>query len=798
MIYIERTPLSPEVELQMRSAQQKIIAQHDAMRTSKGLQQRGLEFSQLNRVKPSLEALFRNKCAYCETLLTAAPGDVENFRPKSLVADPDGNREGYWWLAYVWENLLLACGRCNRLHKLNKFPIDGPPAPPLTTGPALQSERPLLIDPTFEDPSEYLSFDERGRARPAPSLEALKTRSERDWKLRRATTTIELLGLNRDALVNDRGRLYRTTQLVVRALAAMEPSRRPTTLAELTQLLDPTAPYRAATSQWITESALANAFSTGNAGPVDEFLIRHGAVPEVVRRVMSRAKRPTRRATREHRRVRITTPKPSAPTEPTRPPVTTPAFVRRVSIRNFKGIKQLDLDLPIIDSAAAQEPSSSEPDADQVTAEASSLTRTGWYVLLGENSAGKSSVLEAVALALMGKDKLSALVKAGRIALEKLVHQPRDADPKSKRPGASIHMWLEPTQLGEIDLRINAKSFRFAKGGAPVPTLVRGYGYVRLLPRLGEPQPREGSSIRCDNLFDPREPLCDAERWMATLPYDQTKNSPFDVAAGTILKLLPDSTLANAVPETEEQVARAHLEPRGGRVVMVLKGRELNLDQLSAGYQSVIALAADIMAGISAQWLFDMREACGVVLLDEVGTQLHPSWRMRAIGDLRAAFPRMQFIATTHEPLCLKEVSRDEVVVLKRDAATDEVTTVKSFQSPRTLRVDQLLTSPLFGLDSTIEPRIDRLFQRYFALLARRTHLTTEETAEYLRLERELAPHRGLGYTRSDQLVYALLEQYLAGEGRKTVEDVSQVPTHVREKVFNVWRSVRSYRQARP
>ena len=824
MIYIERTPLPPGLADRMQAAQAKINAQHDEMLHSKGLQQRGLQFSEFHRVRPALEALFRNKCASCETSLSSSPGDVENFRPKALVSDPDGNREGYWWLAYVWENLLLACGRCNRLHKVNKFPIDGPPAPPHTTGEGLKSERPLLIDPTLEDPSEYLSFEESGNVVAARGLETLADRTERQWKLRRANTTIELLGLNRAAIVNDRRRLYANTQLVVSALKTMGASRRRATLTELTQLLAPDDPYRAATSQWIAEAVVAGKFSIRDDGPLDEFLIRHGAVPTVVRRVMSGAKRQRPRSTREKARTpKAAVPKPPPPApDPARTPMATPAFVRRVVIQNFKGIKQLDLELPTPGTKSGSPVTLPETTTNgDAGVDGSSLTRTPWYVLLGENSAGKSSVLEAIALALMGKDRLNDLVRSERITLAKLVHQPQNAKQKEgteqkkdakrkagsaqkkqqqKRPGAKIRVWVESTKLDEIEieLRVSEKGVRFSKGGDAVPTLLRGYGYVRLLPRAGEPQPQEGSSIRCDNLFDPRAPLCDAERWMAGLSYDEETKSQFDVAAGTILELLPENALAYAVPENEEQVGQAHLKPRGDRVVLVFKDRELSLDQLSAGYQSVIALAADIMAGIPVDQRFDdMRQARGIVLLDEIGTQLHPSWRMRAIGDLRNAFPHMQFIATTHEPLCLKDIGRDEVVVLKRDAVNDEVTAVKSFQDPRTLRVDQILTSPLFGLDSTIDPAVDRLFQRYFALLARRGRLTTEEEKERVQLEGALAPHRGLGYTRSDQLVYALLEQYLANEGRKTLEDVSQVPRNVREKIFNVWRSVRSYRQAR-
>ncbi len=151
----------------------------------------------------------------------------------------------------------------------------------------------------------------------------------------------------------------------------------------------------------------------------------------------------------------------------------------------------------------------------------------------------------------------------------------------------------------------------------------------------------------------------------------------------------------------------------------------------------------------------------------------------------------MQFIATTHEPLCLKGVSRDEVAVLRRDGPRDDVTAIaEGFPNPRTLRIDQLLTSPFFGLDSTIDPGVDRVFQRYYELLAKRNTVTDAERAERLQLERQLAPHRGLGYTRSDQAVYALLDEFLATQGAATQKQARGVSDKVRQQVFDIWRNV--------
>ena len=93
-----------------------------------------------------LNNIFKDKCAYCETLIgaTRAPGHAEHFRPKSgtknkdniedryvtgATIDHDGSKidhPGYFWLAYNWKNLVPSCTNCNTgPGKKNMFPING-------------------------------------------------------------------------------------------------------------------------------------------------------------------------------------------------------------------------------------------------------------------------------------------------------------------------------------------------------------------------------------------------------------------------------------------------------------------------------------------------------------------------------------------------------------------------------------------------------------------------------------------------------------------------------------------------
>jgi uncharacterized protein (TIGR02646 family) len=74
----------------------------------------------------------RERCMYCED---SRGTDVEHFRPRSLYLDH----------VFHWPNFLWICSACNR-SKGNRFPCDA-------------FGNPLLIDPTLEEPWDFLFFD---------------------------------------------------------------------------------------------------------------------------------------------------------------------------------------------------------------------------------------------------------------------------------------------------------------------------------------------------------------------------------------------------------------------------------------------------------------------------------------------------------------------------------------------------------------------------------------------------------------------------------------------------------------
>ncbi len=118
-----------------------------------------------------------DKCMYCEGQYVAGThDDAEHYRPKGDVTEWDGRagerrpvkHDGYYSLAYEWQNLLLACTKCNSPHpdgegnqphpgKLNDFPISAGKQRRNAPGPdpdkwweELKVEEPLLLHPYFD------------------------------------------------------------------------------------------------------------------------------------------------------------------------------------------------------------------------------------------------------------------------------------------------------------------------------------------------------------------------------------------------------------------------------------------------------------------------------------------------------------------------------------------------------------------------------------------------------------------------------------------------------------------------
>lgn len=97
--------------------------------------------------------------------------------------------------------------------------------------------------------------------------------------------------------------------------------------------------------------------------------------------------------------------------------------------------------------------------------------------------------------------------------------------------------------------------------------------------------------------------------------------------------------------------------------------RALELAQLSDGYRNLLALVLDFarrLAQAHPNWPNPLA-APAILLIDEIELHLHPRWQQKVIPALRAAFPNTQLIVSTHSPAVLTTVRREHILLLGAD-----------------------------------------------------------------------------------------------------------------------------------
>ncbi len=201
-------------------------------------------------------------------------------------------------------------------------------------------------------------------------------------------------------------------------------------------------------------------------------------------------------------------------------------------------------------------------------------------------------------------------------------------------------------------------------------------GYLNIR-TMGEAPPRllidygQKTTIRIDKLSDAeRARLTEAIAWVDNWMALNWKANPRLTGSKrqSALAKQKESRLAVALarflPNCE------NLGPDGTDDVVQLIDRKpttIEVGKLSDGERGTLALVLDLtrrLAQANPEMTDPAAEAEAVVLIDEIDLHLHPKWQRQIVGTLTAAFPRCQFIATTHSPQVIGEVEHDRIQII--------------------------------------------------------------------------------------------------------------------------------------
>lgn len=212
---------------------------------------------------------------------------------------------------------------------------------------------------------------------------------------------------------------------------------------------------------------------------------------------------------------------------------------------------------------------------------------------------------------------------------------------------------------------------------------------------------------------------------------------------------------------------------------------QLQVSQLSQGYQSMLALGMDYarrLALANRHLTYEDVEAelynyidqwktgentpdffspsllvPSIMMVDEIDLHLHPSWQQRVLGDLMRAFPCTQFIVTTHSPQVLTTLRAENIRMLLKgeDGDWQAVTPTKSplAQEPGDVLASIMNTHP--------KPEIAEVTQRLrkYEELARSGK---SDSMNAIKLKRELE-EKGYQFNEADVALFAFLANKAKG-----------------------------------
>jgi energy-coupling factor transporter ATP-binding protein EcfA2 len=341
-----------------------------------------------------------------------------------------------------------------------------------------------------------------------------------------------------------------------------------------------------------------------------------------------------------------------------------------------------------------------------------------WSVLLGNNGTGKTTLLQAlVGLEDVDPKSDECIARAATLAWRNNVRgfNRGSADDYSEisarfQVGASLldREAVASTRDGWLRVNGHGSSQHISLLRNAPPCCAYGAGRRMGTSSLSSENSEDATaSLWRDDVF-----LRNAEEWLLQLDYaastpsavQRAQQRQLEQVKELLLRVLPDeevSDLRKTVPRLKKERPRFEFETPYGWVPQ---------SQLSFGFRTMIAWIVDFASRLFERYPEspDPLAEPAVCIVDEIDLHLHPRWQRKLLGYLSERFPNTQFIVTAHSPLVVQAASgiNANLALLRREG--DHVIIENDVDEIRGWRVDQILTSELFGLATARPPHMEQ------------------------------------------------------------------------------------------
>jgi predicted ATP-dependent endonuclease of OLD family len=315
---------------------------------------------------------------------------------------------------------------------------------------------------------------------------------------------------------------------------------------------------------------------------------------------------------------------------------------------------------------------------------------SNWVMVLGDNAAGKTTLLRSLALGLCNEADATAMIKEvpGSILRQGETKGFIETVLRREEDGKRLSVRTTITRESESAPEIVRQETKPAKNFPWNDIFVCGYGTQRAT-QAHTSFDRYSPLNALRTLFDDRASLQNPE--VVLLRRSPAVRRELE---SRLLEVLMLDGSDNGLRETSEG-----LTVRG-------PWGEIPLASLSDGYRSTIQWILDFVGWQIYTDRFGNGDAGGILLIDEIEQHLHPRWQRHIVQRLRKQFPKTQIFSTTHTPLAALGVVDVEGSLLLRLVREDgEVKTrIVGQEQLQDKRADQVLASEAFGLVTTRSP----------------------------------------------------------------------------------------------
>ena len=337
-------------------------------------------------------------------------------------------------------------------------------------------------------------------------------------------------------------------------------------------------------------------------------------------------------------------------------------------------------------------------------------------IIIGENSSGKTSLLQAITLALLDKN---VAIETGKNPYNQYIT--KDAE------DAKIIIKMDRFEK-EIELN---KASRKVKNNFLSPfvlsyssSIFTKYGEVEslieklLAQKVYEDFTKSIFTDYIDTLYNPKA-ILNALKDEDTERANEVKNI-FVEKINSFLATLDNFEL---------------VEDNSGKYCFRdKKKKEFTLKELSEGYRNSILLIGDILIKVLGVGKTpDTIE--GIILIDEFDRHLHPKWQSDLVSKLTEIFPKIQFILTTHNPMSIMDRKAEEITVIREIDGE-----LKAIRKSGTQNIDVCgILLEYFGVDTIVGDTMQKNLKEITKIkLKGRRNLTPKDKIRVKEIEEEL------------------------------------------------------------